>query len=172
MGLGIHKDGSMTVYTVPLIGGQGDDEWKDNTWLTEHLRQLARKIEDSRMKIISIGTQTTNATGAIPELIVKGYEHFIKARTKDGTEILAIDFDKLGSRSKWKLFDELVDVKWVCNGCHEAYETDGNMNYWDGKKPFRAGMDSVQCGNCGNHLTYRTNGGQNNPFEWTFENKK
>jgi len=62
MGLGIHKDGSMTVYTVPLIGGQGDDEWKDNTWLTEHLRQLARKIEDSRMKIISIGTQTTNAT--------------------------------------------------------------------------------------------------------------
>ena len=48
MGLGIHKDGGMTVYTIPLMGGE------DNTWLTEHLRQLARKIEESRFSIISI----------------------------------------------------------------------------------------------------------------------
>jgi len=173
MGLGIHKEDSLTVYTVPLIGGQGDDGWTDNTWLTEHLRQLARKIEDSRMNIISIGTQTTNCTGAIPELVVKGFEHYVKATTKKGTEILAIDFDKLGSRSKWKLFDEgFVDVKWVCNACHKAHKTDGTMDYWDGKEPYRGGMNTVQCGMCGNVLTHRTNGGQSNPFNWTFENKK
>lgn len=75
MGLGIHKDSSMTVYTIPLMGG-GDEKWEDNTWIVEHLRQLACKIEESRMKIISIGSETINASEPIPELIVKGFENY------------------------------------------------------------------------------------------------
>jgi len=176
MGLGIHKDGSMTIYTVPLMGGEGDDKWEDNTWLTEHLHQLARKIEESHMNIISIGTITTNATGAIPELVVKGYEHYVEAyyETKDTPLrlIRAVEFDKLSSRKKWDIWEHIAKVDWVCNRCHKAHKTDGTMDYWDGEKPFRAGMNTVQCGCCGNVLTHRTNGGQSNPFEWTFINKK
>lgn len=171
MALGIHKDGSLTVYSVLLVG-MGDKDWKDNTWICEHLRHLATKIEQSNFKIFSIGVEMNpNYEQANPSLVIKGVENYTKARTKAGVEILAIDFDKLGSRSKWNLWEKLIDVKWVCNSCHKAYETDGKMDYWDGKKPLDAGMHTVECGWCGNVLTHRTNGGQSNPFEWTFINK-
>ena len=175
MALGINEDGSMTVYSVPLMGG-GDNKWEDNTWLTEHLRQLARKIEESHMRIVSVGTETINATEPIPNLVVKGYENYVQAyyETEDSplTLIRAVDFDKLNSRKKWDIWEKILKVKWVCNRCHKAYVTDGSMDYWDGKKPFRAGMDTVECGQCGNVLTHRTNGGQSNPFEWTFITQK
>lgn len=174
MGLGIHKDSSMTVYSVPLIGG-GDEKWEDNTWIVEHLHQVARKIEESRIQIISIGVVTTNATEPIPELIIKGYENYVQAyyETKDTSLrlIRAVDFDKLSSRKKWDIWEKMLNVEWVCNKCHIAHKTDGSMNCWDGKKPVSAGMDIIECGYCGNVLTHRTNGGQNNPFEWTFEKK-
>jgi phage FluMu protein Com len=176
MGLGIHKDGSMTVYSLPLIGGEGDTKWKDNTWLIEHLRQLACKIDESHMQIVSIGTETINAIEPILHLIIKGYENYVQAyyETKDTplTLIRAVDFNKLCSRKKWDIWEYILNVKWVCNKCNKAYATDGDSDYWDGKKPFRAGMNTVRCGYCGNVLTHRTNGGQSNPFEWTFVNKK
>lgn len=74
MALGIHKDSSMVVYELPLVGS-GDSLWNDNTWICEHLRQLADKIEDTNFQIMSIGVQTLiNNDGAKPELIIKGYE--------------------------------------------------------------------------------------------------
>lgn len=164
MGLGIYKDNSMTIYTIPLMGGE-DKKWEDNTWLTEHLHQLAHKIKESRMKIISIGTITTNATSAIPELIVKGYEDYVEAFVVDKDKPLrAIDFNSMLHRTKWKLWKKVMDVKWVCNQCH----TDNPEFIVEVQS---AGFDSIECPWCGNVLTHRTNGGQNNPFNWTFVNK-
>lgn len=80
MALGIHKNGSMVVYELPLFGSD-DAEWKDNTWICEHLRQLANKIEDTDFKIISIGVQTKNlGYTTYPELLVQGYEHKNKSK--------------------------------------------------------------------------------------------
>lgn len=172
MGLGITKDGSMTVYTVPLVG-LDDTKWDDNTWLTEHLRHLARKIEESRFRIISIGTETHNTGKPIPELVVKGYEHYVIAlNTGANKQIRAVDFDAMSSRAKWDSWEGFVDVKWVCGSCHQADETDASFNNWDGKREsIKRTMDSIECPYCGNMLTHRTNGGQSDPFNWTFENK-
>jgi hypothetical protein len=74
MGLGIHKDGSMVVYELPLVGNE-DHKWDDNTWICEHLRQLADKIETTDFQIISIGMQTKNlGYVTYPEIVVQGYE--------------------------------------------------------------------------------------------------
>lgn len=174
MALGITNDGTMTVYTIPLMGGD-DPDWQDNSWLIEHLHQLAQHIEESRMKIISIGTETVNATGAIPKLVVKGYENYIQAYYETEKTplrlIRAVDFDRMGNREKWDIWDKILKVKWVCNRCHKAHETNDN-NYWSGKREdIGHTMDVIECGWCGNTLTHRTNGGQSDPFNWTFKNK-
>lgn len=74
MGLGIHKNSSMVVYELPLVCNE-DSEWSDNTWICEHLRQLADKIESTDFRIVSIGMQTKNMGYATyPEIVVQGYE--------------------------------------------------------------------------------------------------
>ena len=74
MGLGIHKDSSLVVYELPLIGA-GDSKWKDNTWICEHLRQLANKIENTDFQILSIGVETRNNNEVIPQIVIKGFEN-------------------------------------------------------------------------------------------------
>ncbi|MGR3302884.1 MAG: hypothetical protein ACUZ8I_10340 [Candidatus Scalindua sp.] len=70
MGIGIEKGSSNTQWLMPLIGGN-DDGWKDNTWLVDHLRQLADKIENEKPKIFSIGIKTdSNYSRPILEIIV------------------------------------------------------------------------------------------------------
>lgn len=166
MGLGIHKDSSMTVYTVPLMEGD-DKKWRDNTWICEHLRHLASKIEESRMNIISIGVQTIHTNSPLPELVIKGYEHYVEAFVVGRKKPLrAIDFNAMPDRTKWNVVPKVKDVNWVCNRCNHSHP-----EIPDGETPKMAGMDTLECPWCDNILTHRTNGGQNNPFNWTFVNK-
>ena len=63
MGLGITKaDNIMTKWEIPLMKGDLPpdeiNDWKDNSWLVEHLRQLANKIENENPRIINIGLRT------------------------------------------------------------------------------------------------------------------
>ncbi len=62
MGIGITKDNVYTKWEIPLVQGElsRDDinDWSDNSWIVEHLRQLANKIERENPKIINIGLRT------------------------------------------------------------------------------------------------------------------
>lgn len=170
MGLGIHKDKSMTVYTLPLIG-MGDKMWNDNTWICEHLRQLANKIEETEFNIFSIGVEMNpNHEQANPSLVIKGWEMKNdlfkppKANTKkkeSKPKITPKEFNLLTDREKWNIFSNLKDVVWCCANCGVKTET-----------PASQFMGSLVCGECDAELTRRTNGGQNNPFGWTFKYKK
>lgn len=62
MGLAITKTSTVTIWEIPLQ--QGDlspgyiNNWEDNSWLIEHLRQLADKIEEEDPRILKIGLRT------------------------------------------------------------------------------------------------------------------
>lgn len=56
MGLGIQTEGIYKIYSIPLFGVD-DPEWEDNTWICEHLRHLARKIEEVDMKIYQVSIE-------------------------------------------------------------------------------------------------------------------
>jgi len=53
MGLGIETNGIYKEYSIPLFSDQ-DKDWEDNTWITEHLRHLADKIEEDNIKIYEV----------------------------------------------------------------------------------------------------------------------
>lgn len=67
-------------------------------------------------------------------------------------------FDELSDRDKWDLYDYLDNkVNWCCGYC---------------KTPNRArspGFGIILCENCNEILSYRTNGGQSNQFNWSFQ---
>ena len=87
--------------------------------------------------------------------------------------ITPLDFDNMSSREKWDIWESIKGVKWVCNNCNLAYPTDASGDYWDGKREsIGRTFDVIECGWCGNVLTHRTNGGQSDPFEWTFEKRE
>lgn len=77
MGLGITKEGVYTKWEIPLM--QGDlphsniNDWSDNSWLVEHLRQLADKIENENPRIINIGLRINNQYKS-PELYVELFD--------------------------------------------------------------------------------------------------
>lgn len=77
MGLGITQDKHLIKWEIPLM--QGDlppdmiNDWNDNSWMIEHLRQLANKIEKENPRIISIGLRTDPQYKA-PLLYVELYE--------------------------------------------------------------------------------------------------
>jgi len=73
-------------------------------------------------------------------------------------------FNKLTNNLKWDVYPLLKHVHWVCRFC-------GNItNGIEHPAPFSG--STVNCGNCGEDLTERHNGGQNQPFNWTFKRKK
>lgn len=60
---------------------------------------------------------------------------------------------------RWRKFSRMKKTKWACMSC----------GCIDSKGPYRASPFhgcSVCCGNCENELTYRTGGGQSDPFRW------
>lgn len=57
MGIGIDKFELYEIWDIPLIGNVPAD-WNDNTWIVQHLRQLANKIESENPKILHIGLKT------------------------------------------------------------------------------------------------------------------
>jgi len=71
MGIGVKKGELFTKISVPLVSGENKD-WSDNTWLVEHLRQLAQMIEDENPQIHNIGIEI-DANYKIPNLIVKSF---------------------------------------------------------------------------------------------------
>lgn len=77
MGLGITKSDVMTKWEIPLMSGDLPpdhiNDWSDNTWMVEHLRQLANKIEEENPKIINIGLRI-NCQYKTPQLYLELYE--------------------------------------------------------------------------------------------------
>lgn len=77
MALGITKQEIMTKWEIPLMAGDLPPDkinnWNDNSWLIEHLRQLADKIEKENPKIINIGF-STDCQYKSPRLYLEFYE--------------------------------------------------------------------------------------------------
>lgn len=53
MALGIEHNGIYKTYAIPLLGLM-DEHWRDNTWICEHLRQLAYSIERDNLEIFKV----------------------------------------------------------------------------------------------------------------------
>jgi len=68
------------------------------------------------------------------------------------------EFNKLDSNDKWDVSKVLKNVIWICENCLD--ETG------QPESPF---IGEIECFNCSHILSYRTNGGQSNPFCWTFK---
>lgn len=77
MALGIEKNGTLTKWCIPLMKGDlsPDDinDWSDNSWMVEHLRQLADEIERENPRIIKIGLET-DCQYKSPNLYIDLYE--------------------------------------------------------------------------------------------------
>lgn len=78
MGLGITKSTTLTTWEIPLQKGDlpeaGEiNNWDDNSWLVEHLRQLADKIAEENPRVINIGLRT-DCQYKCPKLYIELYE--------------------------------------------------------------------------------------------------
>jgi len=77
MGLSIEKTSTLTTWEIPLQTGDlapiDINDWDDNSWMVEHLRQLADKIESENPRIINIGMRI-NCQYKTPILRVDLYE--------------------------------------------------------------------------------------------------
>lgn len=58
MALSIEKGTSCELWSVP-VAAYGDNDWSDNTWLVDHLRMLADKIEQENPKIYAVSIRST-----------------------------------------------------------------------------------------------------------------
>jgi hypothetical protein len=80
MGLSIEKTTTLIKWSIPLQKGDLPpteiNDWDDNSWLVEHLRQLADKIETENPRIINIGMET-DCQYKCPKLYLKLYERTI-----------------------------------------------------------------------------------------------
>lgn len=76
MGLGINKTDTSTIWEIPLQKGDlpsDINDWDDNSWMVEHLRQLADKIESENPRILNIGVRI-NCQYKTPMLYIEAYE--------------------------------------------------------------------------------------------------
>jgi hypothetical protein len=72
-------------------------------------------------------------------------------------------FAKLDKWDRWENAKKLKNVMWCCENCgHEQGK----------EKPQSMFIGERYCSNCDNMLTCRTNGGQSNPFNYTFKKIK
>jgi len=69
-------------------------------------------------------------------------------------------FDILSDRDKWDLSKTIENVMWCCKFCKHEQGTE---------RPQRMFMNERCCYNCDTILTKRTNGGQNDLFNYTFK---
>lgn len=77
MGILIEKSSTTTRWDIPLMQGglppKYVNDWSDNSWLVEHLRQLADMIEMKNPRIMKIGFGT-DCQYKIPSLYLDIYE--------------------------------------------------------------------------------------------------
>jgi hypothetical protein len=77
MGLAIINSETLITWEIPLVYGDlppdNINEWDDNSWMVEHLRQLADKIEKENPRIINIGLRM-NCQYKCPNLYIELYE--------------------------------------------------------------------------------------------------
>jgi hypothetical protein len=77
MALGITKSDVLTKWEIPLMAGDLPpdriNDWTDNSWMVEHLRQLADKIEKENPRIVFIGL-STDCQYKCPKLYVELFE--------------------------------------------------------------------------------------------------
>jgi len=81
MALSIETTDTLTIWEIPLMHGDLPpihiNDWDDNSWIVEHLKQLASKIEEENPKIINIGLRI-NSQYKSPMLYVELYERRFK----------------------------------------------------------------------------------------------
>ena len=68
MGLGIERKGYYITASIPLFSGS-DTMWQDNSWIIEHLVQLAQHIKEENCKIHSVKMETVVGYG--PQLVIE-----------------------------------------------------------------------------------------------------
>jgi hypothetical protein len=167
MALGIHNDGIHTVYEIPL-NSLHDEKWQDRSWIVEHLRQLADKLEETKFEIYSVGMEM-NQQYKTPTLVIKGWEHKEEVLadlvdsfgTKTGLTLALSIFQGFSNKQKWGMFEKMKNIEWCCPNCKNVTE-----------EPHTVIAGGLFCRNCDALLTQRTNGGQNNPFNWVFRRKE
>lgn len=72
IGITVHPEIRMETWSIPMMCEE-DKEWTDNTWIVEHLRHLANKIESENPRIYSIGV-VSDAQYKIPCLNIEIFE--------------------------------------------------------------------------------------------------
>ncbi len=72
MALSKSKGPVYTTYNIPLVGSK-DSRWVDNTWIVEHLRQLADTIEEEQPRIYRVGIDM-DAQYKSPALFLECFE--------------------------------------------------------------------------------------------------
>jgi hypothetical protein len=159
MALGIDKDSVYTTLSIPLIGGS-DKEWSDNTWICEHLHQLADKIKETNIRIISVSIET--GVQHPPCLVIKGFEgeEPIIAKAANGITISSMVFAGLSNKEKWEIAPHLINVQWCCSHCGNPIKK---------KMPQMVKVGEVdQCSHCYGILTHYTKDDVDNPFNYVF----
>lgn len=67
-------------------------------------------------------------------------------------------FSKFNNNYKWDISKYLINVIWCCDNCLYKFSSERPSRTW--------GVEN--CPNCDKALSYRTGGGQNDPFNYTF----
>jgi hypothetical protein len=164
MALGIHNDGIHTIYEIPL-NSSNDKKWNDRSWLIEHLRLLADKLEETKFEVYIVGIEM-DSQYKTPNLFIKGWEYKEEiyadmldslGHTTAGLTLPLSIFHGLTNKSKWEIFPNLTNIEWICPTC-------GNRT----EKPKMVSAGGLFCRHCDALLTQHTNGGQNDPFNWVF----
>ena len=113
MGLSITKSTTLTSWAIPLTTSS-DEKWEDNTWIIEHLRHLANKIEEENPQIYSIGIKS-DAQYKSQNLVLELFEREIKPSN-----------NLYLSHAAKKIFGEELFKPWLDNNAHKiniAYKT-------------------------------------------------
>jgi len=71
MALSIESNNIFETWSIPLASNT-DPQWKDNSWLVEHLRQLADKIENVDPQIYTFSIEASSQYG--PSFCVKSFK--------------------------------------------------------------------------------------------------
>ena len=74
MGIGITNKNDMIEWSMPLMSALNDPDWEDNSWIIEHLRHLASKIEKENPRIYSISLDM-DVNYKCPNLTLKISKH-------------------------------------------------------------------------------------------------